>query len=237
MESLRNVKTGAPPEKRNMEADTENIPVQGNPDEGNITKEAMRNILERKLMGSELELMRAENMQLKQTLDAFSENYRKFEETTAAAIEENRTKTLQTLTRITKEFTEKLSALQESNKLLSQGIARVMGSVEGLLVQSVGKRADEMDVKITDALVDFEAGIDKLKKKTDAFWYFGNIKAAIFWSMSIAILLLVGRPAAETFGVAVPLVVWKVGYALCLVPAVLVVGGIVMFVYELLTNR
>jgi hypothetical protein len=79
---------------------------------------------------------------------------------------------------------------------------------------------DKMQKEVSQSLKKYTDSINTLERQTKRFWAFAGVKEALFWSMSIAIILLIGRATLDVYGVRTPEIVWQVLYPCSFIPFV-----------------
>jgi len=70
----------------------------------------------------------------------------------------------------------------------------------------------------SQSLTKYNANMTRLLNSSKEFWKFTGVKEAIFWSMSIAIIVMVTRGSFEAWGLEMPIVIWGLGYPASLLP-------------------
>lgn len=192
---------------------------------------AMSDILFQRMSQSEVELMRAENVQLKQTLADFTTNYNKFEDLIRSTIQQNNASVMRSISeqnsrleQSVKEQNErlerKLNALQESNTMLSRNISTTVGSVSDKLTGIANDTSVKLSNSVSKATNSLEGSVDTLGKKITSFWSFSTFQTCLFWSAMLGLILLLVRPMCEVYELAAPVLVWKIAYPVALAPVV-----------------
>jgi hypothetical protein len=78
------------------------------------------------------------------------------------------------------------------------------------------------------SLTKYNANMTSLIKKSKEFWKFTGVKEALFWSMSIAIIVMVTRGSFEAWGLEMPMIIWGLGYPASLLPLLVYAIGIAL---------
>jgi len=68
------------------------------------------------------------------------------------------------------------------------------------------------------SLTKYNTNMTRLLNSSKEFWKFTGVKEAIFWSMSIAIIVMVTRGSFEAWGLEMPMVTWGLAYPASLLP-------------------
>lgn len=181
---------------------------------------AMSDILFQRMSQSEVELMRAENVQLKQTLADFTSNYNKFEDLIRSTIQQNNASVMKSINEQNERLERKLNALQESNTMLSRNISTTVGSVSDKLTGIANDTSVKLSNSVSKATNSLEGSVDTLGKKITSFWSFSTFQTCLFWSAMLGLILLLVRPMCEVYELAVPVLVWKIAYPVALAPVV-----------------
>lgn len=181
---------------------------------------AMSDILFQRMSQSEVELMRAENVQLKQTLADFTSNYNKFEGLIRSTIQQNNASVMRSISEQNERLERKLNALQESNTMLSRNISTTVGSVSDKLTGIANDTSIKLSNSVSKATNRLEGSVDTLGKKITSFWSFSTFQTCLFWSAILGLILLLVRPMCEVYELAVPVLVWKIAYPVALAPVV-----------------
>lgn len=203
-----------------------------------ITK-AMSDILFQRMSQSEVELMKAENIQLKQTLADFTNNYNKFEELVKDTIQANNEIVMnnineqnslieQSVMKQHEDLEKKINELKSSNETLNNEIASVMVGLTYKFTEMTEKVDKKLSDSVDKATKSLDGSVVAIRKQTTSFWSFNQSQIALFWSAMLGIIILLAKPMCEVYGVVVPLMVWKILYPAALVPMVaFLIGAIV----------
>lgn len=189
---------------------------------------AMSDILFQRMSQSEVELMRAENVQLKQTLADFTNNYNKFEDLIRSTIQQNNASVMKSINEQNSRLEKRLNELQESNNLVNRNISTSVGSMSDKLTSIANETSHKLSNSVFKATNSLEGSVDTLGKKITSFWSFSTFQTCLFWSAMLGLILLLVRPMCEVYELAVPVLVWKIAYPVALAPVVVFFLGTVI---------
>ena len=139
---------------------------------------------------SEVELMKAENVELKKILGNFGENYNKFEDLINNLIRQNRDELLKLINELHSRQEQKLNGLKTSNEMLNASISATVTSMKYNIESDVTSLYDKIDKNASERLKKYNDSINTLEKQSKRFWAFTGIKEALFWCMCLAIIFL-----------------------------------------------
>ena len=182
-----------------------------------ITK-SIEDILYQRMSQSEVELMKAENAELKKILGNFGENYNKFEDLTVNLIRQNRDELLKLINELHSKQEQKLNALRTSNDELSKNIAGAVKVMKDDIRVEVISIYDKIQKDTSERLKKYTESIRELEKKSRRFWGIEGLKESMFWCMCLAILFFMGRATFDVYGAQIPDVVWQVLYPCSFIP-------------------
>ena len=184
-----------------------------------ITK-AISEILFQRMSQSEVELMKAENAELKGILANFGKNYNKFEDLTKDLIRESKDEQLKLISVQNSAQEQKLTALRTSNEILSTKISSVVTGMKDNITRDITSLYEKIDKNSTERLKKYNEGINALEKQTKRILTVTGVKEALFWCVCLAILLFVGRATLDVYGVNLPVMVWQIAYPCSFSPLV-----------------
>ena len=194
---------------------------------------AMSDILFQRMSQSEVELMRAENVQLKQTLADFTSNYNKFEDLIKSTIRQNNESVMRSINEQNSRLEKRLNELQESNNLVNRNISSTVGSMSDKLTSIANDTSHKLSDSVSRATNSLEGSVDTLGNKITSFWSFSTFQTCLFWSAMLGLILLLVRPMCEAYELAVPVLVWKIAYPVALAPvAVFFIGTVIKTIKE-----
>ena len=182
---------------------------------------AMSDILFQRMSQSEVELMRAENVQLKQTLADFTTNYNKFEDMIRNTIQQNNESVMKSISEQNEKLEKKLNALQNSNEMLNREISETVGNVQYKLTSIADETSAKLSKSVLKATNSLEGSVDTLGKKITSFWNFSTFQTCLFWSAMISLIVLLAKPMCEVYQWAVPVLFWKIIYPVAYAPVIL----------------
>jgi len=78
------------------------------------------------------------------------------------------------------------------------------------------------------SLTKYNANMTRLLNSSKEFWKFTGVKEAIFWSMSIAIIVMVTRGSFEAWGLEMPMITWQLAYPGSLIPLLVYAVGVII---------
>ena len=189
---------------------------------------AMSDILFQRMSQSEVELMRAENVQLKQTLADFTSNYNKFEDLIKSTIRQNNESVMRSINEQNSRLEKRLNELQESNNLVNRNISSTVGSMSDKLTSIANDTSHKLSNSVSRATNSLEGSVDTIGKKITSFWSFSTFQTCLFWSAILGLILLLVSPMCEVYELAVPVLVWKIAYPIALAPVVVFFIGTVI---------
>jgi len=182
-----------------------------------ITK-SLEDIIYQRMNQSEVELMKAENAELKRILRNFSENYNKFEDLTINLIQQNRDELLKLINELHSRQEQKLNGLKTSNEMVSESISAAVTSMKYSIESDVKSLYEKIDKNASERVKKYNDSITALERQTKRFWAFTGIKEALFWSMCLAIIFLIGRATLDMYGIEMPAAVWQFLYPCSFIP-------------------
>ena len=226
-------------QKKEQQAET---PLQQIRPEPEITQEqitkSLSEILVRQMSQSEVELMKAENAELKVILGNFGQNYNKFEDLTKDIIRQNREELLKLTSylhekyekkqneletsskQMNEHYGRKLSELKTSNDELNEKIAITMTNLNDNIKKDITSIYEKVDKNATERLQKYNDSIERLERKSHRFWAIEGVKEAMFWCMCLAMLIFVGKAALDVYGINLPVTVWQIVYPCSFIPFV-----------------
>jgi hypothetical protein len=169
---------------------------------------------------SEVELMKAENAELKQALVNFGKNYNKFEDLTLNLIRQSNAEQQKLLNELHSRQEQKLNAMRTSNEEVSKTIA---GAVKGMTSEIKGDITtiyDKIQKDTAQSLKKHSDSIKALTEQSKRSWAFVGLKEALFWSMCLSIIVMVCRATFDAWGVEIPAVIWQLAYPGSFIPLV-----------------
>jgi len=81
----------------------------------------------------------------------------------------------------------------------------------------------------SQSLKKYAEGIKTLQEQTKQSWAFVGVKEALFWSVCLSILLLVGKAMLEVYDIIFPVIVWQIAYPCAFIP---LLGYIIAFIVK-----
>ena len=242
-------RTEQEPEQWEWEEPEQNVPEIT---QEQITK-SIQDILFQRLSESEVELMKAENVQLKQTLADFTSNYNKFEELISNTIRKNNASVMQSLNEQNKLLEQRLNEqdkrlnmrlqrLEESNAVVSREVSMTVGSVRESLVKITREAGREISGSVNEATKNIDESINTMSKKVKKFWSFSSFQTYTFWSAMLTIIVLALKPTMEAWSLELPELFWKIAYPVALAPVTVflvctLISAIVEKVQEMRRNQ
>jgi hypothetical protein len=180
---------------------------------------------------SEVELMKAENAELKLTLANFTKNYKKFEDLTNNLIRQNSGELLKLINELHSRQEQKLNALKTSNDEVNRNVEATVRAMKSDIKNETAAIYDKIQKDTANSLKKYNEGIYTLEKKSRRFWAIEGIKEALFWCMCLAILVIIGRATFDVYGVEFPNLMWQILYPGSFTPL------IVYFIRDLLKKN
>jgi ABC-type multidrug transport system fused ATPase/permease subunit len=101
---------------------------------------------------------------------------------------------------------------------VSESISAAVTSMKDDIESDVKSLYEKIDKNTSERVKKYMDSINTLERQTKRFWAFTGIKEALFWSMCLAIIFLIGRAALDVWDVSVPVIVWQILYPCSFVP-------------------
>ena len=102
--------------------------------------------------------------------------------------------------------------------MLSASISAAVTSMKDNIKNDVVSLYEKIDKNASERLKKYNESINTLERQTKRFWAFTGIKEALFWSMCLAIIFLIGRAMLDVWDVSVPVIVWQILYPCSFIP-------------------
>jgi len=77
---------------------------------------------------------------------------------------------------------------------------------------------EKIDKTASERLKKYNNSINTLERQSKRFWAFTGIKEALFWSICLAIIFLIGRATLDVWDVSVPVIIWQFLYPCSFIP-------------------
>jgi phage regulator Rha-like protein len=180
-------------------------------------------ILKQRMSESEVELMKAENAELKQILASFGKNYNKFEDLITNTIRANKDEQLKLMSELHNRQEQKLTALRTSNEIVSAKITNAVGSMKDNITRDITSVYEKMNKETAQSMKNYNESIKSLERQTKRIWAITGVKEALFWSVCLVIVVIMGRATLDLYGVSAPIEVWQILYPSTFVPFILYV--------------
>ena len=189
---------------------------------------SMSDILFQRMNQSEVELMKAENLQLKQTLADFTNNYNKFEDMINSTIQQNNANVMRNLNEQNVKLEQKLSELKKSNEVLSGEISATIEDLHDRLAKIVDDTSSELSKSVLKTSKRLEGSVNTIEDQMKSFWSFSTFQTCLFWSAMLSIIVLLAKPMCEVYQWDVPVLFWKIIYPVASAPVLLFLTGSVI---------